>query len=151
MTKAVIKTPREQLLDFDPNNPVQKQWATYSPIRRTQFTSHNTRQGALSCLAMNPDLVVLYRLDDATGKWEQVAIKDKESHKCICEHCGGTTIEHVPSMRYTPWSHRKLDERKYGSYRFDTGQFVWERTGGRKLAEPLRLVFACIACRSFLQ
>lgn len=144
MSTTLYERNAKLLAEFDPNAKEKiEPWATYAPGRagRAKFKTHATRGLALNSFARHWDQVVLYEWDG--DRWVEVARKDSAAHGCRCQVCGSDTSEPIQIGtygRYVPWYARVIDDKRY-----DSGRFVWRRNG-RKIIEPLTLLFVCKTC-----
>lgn len=149
MLQPATQTERDKFLEFDPNAPEMKPFATYAHRRQIQFRMHPRRAQALQTYAQYKNLATIYYWSPNDREWKVLATKDRESKNVTCDNCNRTTAEHFPKNGYTPWhlrNGRGLDPNQYGPDMYDGGQFVWWRKN-KKLVEPLTQMFLCNQCR----
>ena len=126
--------------NFDPNKQFAHKsiWGVFNGYR---FKTYLQRGHALNGMRSH-SRAKLYEL--MPNGWELRAAKNERQKPMRCGNCGGTTMGHRVHSRWNA-SHRRC-ERITDPNLVNLGEFVFRRRG-RRLVEPIELLFVCEACK----
>ncbi len=123
--------------NFDPNKQFARKpmWGVFDGSR---FKTYTQRGHAING-AHHHYRVKLY--EQTAAGWVLRATKDESKRPDVCQNCGGSTLE-----AYSYWDYR-LQRRVTPTDRprVNEGKYVFRRQG-RKLVEPVQMLFVCKAC-----
>lgn len=121
--------------DFDPNVPDKSAKLYFVYQGFNSLKPYRTR-GPATQLFLKLSEAKLFEWDPTACRWVLLAHKGK--HSPDCDLCGGTTMDHPFSWRVNGPDTSRPQE--------DCGKHVFLRKG-RKIIEPMQLVYACRPCR----